>query len=32
MFSLDFQEVWNPAYNKDRGPVSIAQGRFHIEF
>jgi high affinity Mn2+ porin len=32
LFSLDFQEVWNPAYNRDRGPVSIFQGRFHIEF
>jgi high affinity Mn2+ porin len=32
LFSLDFQEVWNPAYNRDRGPVCIFQGRFHIEF
>jgi high affinity Mn2+ porin len=32
LFSLDFQEVWNPAYNRDRGPVTIFQGRFHIEF
>jgi high affinity Mn2+ porin len=32
LFSLDFQEVWRPAYNKDRGPVTIFQGRFHIEF
>jgi high affinity Mn2+ porin len=32
LFSLDFQEVFNPAYNKDRGPVSVFLGRFHIEF
>jgi high affinity Mn2+ porin len=32
LFSLDFQEVWDPAYNRARGPVTIAQGRFHIEF
>jgi high affinity Mn2+ porin len=32
LFSLDFQEVWHPAYNRDRGPVSIFMGRFHIEF
>jgi high affinity Mn2+ porin len=32
LFTLDFQEVWNPAYNEDRGPVTIFQGRFHIEF
>jgi high affinity Mn2+ porin len=32
LFSLDFQEVWNPAYNQDRGPVTIFLGRFHIEF
>jgi high affinity Mn2+ porin len=32
LFSLDFQEVWNPAYNRDRGPVSIFLGRFHFEF
>lgn len=32
LFSLDFQEVFNPAYNQDRGPVSVFLGRFHIEF
>jgi high affinity Mn2+ porin len=31
-FTLDYQYVVNPAYNGDRGPVSIATGRFHIEF
>jgi high affinity Mn2+ porin len=31
-FALDFQEVWNPACNRDRGPVTIFQGRYHIEF
>ncbi len=30
--TLDFQEVWNPAYNRDRGPVSIVSGRVHFEF
>jgi len=30
-FTLDFQEDWNPAYNRDRGPVTIFQGRFHAE-
>jgi high affinity Mn2+ porin len=32
LFSLDVQEVWDPAYNRDRGPVTVFQGRFHIEF
>jgi high affinity Mn2+ porin len=30
--SFDYQWVNNPAYNGDRGPVSIITGRFHIEF
>ena len=30
--SLDYQFVANPAYNADRGPVSIFAGRFHAEF
>ena len=30
--TLDYQFVANPAYNKDRGPVSILSLRFHFEF
>ena len=30
--TFDFQEVNNPAYNRDRGPVSIAAVRLHLEF
>ena len=29
--SLDYQFVDNPAYNRDRGPVSIVGVRFHLE-
>ena len=28
----DFQEGVNPAYNRDRGPVSIFSLRVHIEY
>lgn len=31
-FSLDYQYVINPAYNQDRGPVSIFGVRVHAEF
>ena len=31
-FSLDFQEIGNPAYNRDRGPVSVVAMRLHFEF
>ena len=31
-FSLDYQHVANPAYNRDRGPVSIYGVRLHSEF
>ena len=31
-FSLDYQFITNPAYNADRGPVSIFAGRLHAEF
>lgn len=27
----DFQRIWNPAYNADRGPVSVASIRLHWE-
>jgi high affinity Mn2+ porin len=30
--TTDFQEVIHPAYNADRGPVSIVSLRVHIEF
>jgi high affinity Mn2+ porin len=30
--SLDYQFVSNPAYNRDRGPVSIGAIRFHTQF
>jgi len=31
-FTFDFQEVSNPAYNRDRGPVSIGAIRMHVEY
>jgi high affinity Mn2+ porin len=31
-FSLDAQRIENPAYNADRGPVSILGCRFHAEY
>ncbi len=31
-FTADYQMVVNPAYNMDRGPVSIFSGRLHGEF
>ena len=30
--TLDYQFIVNPAYNADRGPVSILAGRLHAEF
>jgi high affinity Mn2+ porin len=30
--SADYQRIWNPAYNADRGPVNILGGRAHVEF
>jgi high affinity Mn2+ porin len=30
--SFDYQFITNPAYNADRGPVSIFAARFHAEF
>jgi high affinity Mn2+ porin len=30
--SLDYQHIWNPAYNADRGPVDIVGARMHAEF
>ena len=31
-FTFDYQFIVNPAYNADRGPVSIFAGRLHAEF
>jgi len=31
-FAADYQHLWNPAYNADRGPVNIFGGRIHGEF
>ena len=30
--SLGFQRIFNPAYNSDRGPVSVASARLHYGF
>jgi high affinity Mn2+ porin len=30
--SADYQHIWNPAYNGDRGGVDILGGRAHVEF
>ncbi len=32
MLTLNYQYVVNPAYNQDRGPVSIIGARVHMEF
>jgi high affinity Mn2+ porin len=29
--SLDVQQVWNPGYNRDRGPVFVGAFRLHLE-
>jgi high affinity Mn2+ porin len=29
VFTFDFQQIVNPAYNRDRGPVSVASIRIH---
>jgi high affinity Mn2+ porin len=31
-FSVDYQFINNPAYNRDRGPVSIVGLRLHLEY
>jgi len=31
-FTVDYQFISNPAYNRDRGPVSVIGGRLHTEF
>jgi high affinity Mn2+ porin len=30
--TLDYQFIVNPAYNRDRGPVSVVGARMHLEF
>ena len=30
--TLDYQFIVNPAYNRDRGPVSVIGARVHAEF
>jgi high affinity Mn2+ porin len=30
--TLDYQFIVNPAYNRDRGPVSVFGARMHLEF
>lgn len=30
--TLDYQLVVNPAYNRDRGPVSVLGARLHAQF
>jgi high affinity Mn2+ porin len=30
--SADFQRIFDPAYNADRGPVNVASARFHYGF
>jgi high affinity Mn2+ porin len=31
-FTPDYQHIWNPAFNADRGPVDIFGARLHVEF
>ena len=30
--AFGFQRIFNPAYNADRGPVSVGSARLHVEF
>ena len=30
--TADYQHIWNPAYNADRGPVDVVSARLHTEF
>ncbi|WP_164133678.1 carbohydrate porin, partial [Stenotrophomonas maltophilia] len=29
---LDYQSIVHPAYNRDRGPVSVVAARLHLDF
>jgi len=31
-FAADVQHIWNPGYNRDRGPVLVPSARLHLEF
>jgi high affinity Mn2+ porin len=31
-FSGDYQHIWNPGFNRDRGPVDVLGARVHAEF
>lgn len=30
--TADYQFIGNPAFNKDRGPINVVAGRYHVEF
>ncbi len=30
--SAGYQRIWNPGYNRDRGPVDVLSARLHWEF
>ena len=30
--TVDYEFVWDPAYNEDRGPVSVIATRLHYQF
>ncbi len=30
--TADYQHIWNPGFNSDRGPVNVLGGRVHAEF
>jgi hypothetical protein len=30
--TADYQHIWNPGFNADRGPVNVVGGRIHAEF
>jgi len=30
--SAGVQHIWNPGYNRDRGPVTVATARVHVDF
>ena len=31
-YAIDVQHIWNPGYNRDRGPVWVGSVRAHIDF
>jgi high affinity Mn2+ porin len=32
LLGVTYQPIFNPAYNRDRGPINVFTGRVHIEF